>query len=168
MEPSRLSANPDMGRQAKDGATLMQRLTESILAVLGALLCIAGAIGFWQHAQRSSPYASVWPLPALVLIEWLLLGMVGAIAALAERQSARSVWTTIRWIVCGALFGLLIMGGFSIGPLVLLAALAFLCAAILTDHRYQRKVGAQVGLLTAGTVGNIGLLLTLIRLVHVS
>jgi hypothetical protein len=47
----------------------MQRLTEWILAVLGALLCVAGAIGFWQHAQRSSPNASVWPLPALVLLE---------------------------------------------------------------------------------------------------
>jgi hypothetical protein len=87
---------------------------------------------------------------------------------MADRQSARSVWTTTRWIVCGALFGLLILGGFSIGPVVLLAALAFLGAAILTDYRYQRTGGAQVGLLTAGTIGNIGLLLTLISLVHVS
>jgi hypothetical protein len=146
----------------------MQRLTESILAVLGALLCIAGAIGFWQHAQRSSPDASVWPLPALVLSEWLLLGIVGVIATVADRQSARSMCTTTRWIVCGALFGLAILGGFSIGPLVLLAALAFLGAAILTDHRYQRNAGVQVGLLTAGTLGNIGLLLTLISLVNVS
>jgi hypothetical protein len=129
----------------------MQRLTEWILAVLGALLCIAGAIGFWQQAQQSSPNASLWPLPALVLIEWLFLGIVGAIAALADRQSARSLWTATRWITCGALFGLLILGGFSIGPVVLLAALTFLGAAILADHRYQRTVGAQVGLLTAGT-----------------
>lgn len=145
----------------------MQRLTEWLLALLGALLCIAGATGFWQHAQRSWPNVSVWPLPALVLIEWLLLGIVGAVATVADRHSARSVWTSARWAVCGALFGLVILGGFSIGPLVLLAALAFLAAAILADHRYQRKVGVQVGLLTAGTVGNIGLLLTLITLVHV-
>jgi hypothetical protein len=146
---------------------VMQRLTEWILALLGALLCIGGASGFWQHEQLSSPNASVWPLPALVLIEWLLLGIVGAITTLADRRSAPSVWTTTRWTVCGALFGLLILGGFSIGPLVLLAALTFLGAAILADHRYQRKVRAQVGLLTAGTLGNIGLLLTLISLVHV-
>jgi hypothetical protein len=146
---------------------VMQRLTEWILAVLGALLCIAGAIGFWQHAQRSSPNASVWPLPALVLLEWLLLGIVGAIAAVADRQSVRSVWTITRWTVCGALFGLLILGGFSIGPLVLFAALAFLGAAIMADHRCQRNVGVQVGLLTAGTIGNIGLLLLLISFVQV-
>jgi hypothetical protein len=145
----------------------MQRVIEWLLALVGALLCIAGAIGFWQHAQRSSPNASVWPLPALVLLEWLLLGIVGAIAAVVDRQSARSVWTTTRWTVCGALFGLFILGGFSIGLLVLFAALAFLGATILADHRYQRNVGAQVGLLTAGTVGNIGLLLLLITLVQV-
>src|SRR3712207_2876907 len=102
---------------------LVQRLTEWILVVLGALICIAGAIGFWQHAQLSSPNGSLWPLPAVVLIEWLALGIVGAIATVADRQSTRSLWTTIRWIVCGALFGLVILGGFSIGPLVLLAAL---------------------------------------------
>jgi hypothetical protein len=145
----------------------MRRLTEWLLALLGALFCIAGAIGFWQHAQRSSPNASLWPLPALVLLEWLLLGIVGLIAAVADRRSLRSVWTTTRWTVCGALFGLLILGGFSIGPLVLFAALAFLGAAILADYRYQRNVGVQVGLLTAGTIGNIGLLLLLISLVQV-
>jgi len=144
----------------------MQRLTETMLAMLGAIICIAGATGFWQHAQLSSPNASVWPLPALVLLEWLLLGIIGAIATVADRQSGRSVWTTIRWTVCGALFGLFILGGFTIGPLVLLAALIFLGAAILADHRYQRKVGVQVGLLTAGTVGNIGLLLIVISLGH--
>src|SRR5215218_14499 len=145
----------------------MQRVTEWILALLGALICIAGATGFWQYAQRSWPTVSLWPLPVLVLIEWLLLGIVGGIATVADRQSARSVWTSTRWAVCGALFGLVILGGFSIGPVVVVAALAFLAAAILADHRYQRKVGVQVGLLTAGTVSNIAVLLTLITLVHV-
>jgi hypothetical protein len=145
----------------------MQRLTECTLVVLGVLVCIAGATGFWQYAQLSSPNASLWPLPALVLIEWMFLGIVGAIAAVADRQSARSVWTTTRWAVCGALFGLVILGIFSIGPLVLLAALTFLGATILADHRYQRNVGAQVGVLTAGTIGNVGLLLMLISLAHV-
>lgn len=144
----------------------MQRMTEWILVVLGALLCIVGATDFWQ-AQISSPAASIWPLPALVLIEWMLLGLVGAIAAIGDRRAARSWWTTIRWAVCGALFGLLIVGLFSIGPLVLFAALAFLGAVMLADHQYQRTVTVPVGVLTAGTVGNIGLLLTLISLAHI-
>src|SRR6185295_14330787 len=95
----------------RNGATVVWRLAEWILAMLGALVCIAGATGFWQHAQRSSPNTQVWPLPALILIEWLLLGIVGAVATVADGHSARSVWTTTRWTVCGALFGLLILGG---------------------------------------------------------
>ena len=143
----------------------MQRITEGILVVLGALLCIGGATSFWQ-AQLSSPTASLWPLPALVLIEWLLLGVVGVIAAIGDRQSDRSRWTTIRWVACGALFGLVILGVFSIGPLVLLAALTFLSAAIVADRRYQRNVHVRIAMLTVGTVGNVGLLITLISLAH--
>jgi len=144
----------------------MQAITEWILVVLGALLCILGATDFWQ-AQLASPAAAIWPLPALVLIEWMLLGLLGVIAAIGDRQAARSWWTTLRWAVCGALFGLLIVGIFSIGPLVLFAALAFLGAVMLADRQYQRSVPVPVGVLTAGTLGNVGFLLTLISLAHI-
>ena len=143
----------------------MQRLTEWTLIVLGTLLCIGGAASFWQY-QASSTVASLWPLPALVLIEWMLLGVVGAIAAVCDRRSEQSLWTNLRWAVCGALFGLLILGIFSIGPLVLFAALSFLGAALLAGRRHQRGLNAQLGVLTVGTVGNVGLLLTLISLAH--
>jgi uncharacterized membrane protein HdeD (DUF308 family) len=144
----------------------MRQITEATLVVLGTLLCSGGAASFWQF-QLSSPAASLWPLPVLVLIEWMLLGVVAAIAALGDRRSEQSVWTTIRWVVCGGLFGLLILGLFSIGLLVLFAALSFLAAALLAERRYQRNMKVPVGLLTAGTVGNLGLLLTLISLVHI-
>jgi uncharacterized membrane protein HdeD (DUF308 family) len=144
----------------------MQRMTESILVALGALLCLGGATGAWL-GQLSSPAASLWPLPALVLIEWVLLGALEVIAAIGDRLSERSRWSTLRWVICGALFGLLIMGLFSIGLLVLFAALAFLGALMLADRRYQRTKIIPLGMLTAGTLGNIGLLLTLISLAHV-
>jgi hypothetical protein len=166
METREPSASRGVVAQAKQGVMVTQRITEWILVVLGALLCIVGATGFWQ-AQLASPAASIWPLPALVLLEWMLLGLVGAIAAIGDRRAAPSWWTTIRWAVCGALFGLLILGVFSIGPLVLFAALAFLGAVMLTDRRYQRTVTVPVGVLTAGTVGNVAILLTLISLAHV-
>jgi hypothetical protein len=155
-----------MWTKANKAATLMRQITEWTLVVFGALLCVGGAASFWQ-SQLSSPDASLWPLPALVLLEWMLLGVMGTIAAFGDQRAERSLWTTIRWAVCGALFGLLILGLFSIGPLVLFAALSFLGAAMLTDHRYQRRVNAPLGVLTAGTVGNVGLLLTLISLAHV-
>jgi hypothetical protein len=69
----------------------------------------------------------------------------------------------MRWVACGALFGLLILGMFSIGPLVMFAALSFLGAAMLADRRYQRR-RSRLGMLTAGTVGNLALLLMLISL----
>jgi hypothetical protein len=166
METRERSLNTGPRIQTQKRATLMRQITEWILVVLGALLCIAGAASFWQ-SQLSLPDASLWPLPALVLLEWILLGAVGTIAAFGDQRSERSGWTNIRWAVCGALFGLLILGLFSIGPLVLLAALSFLGAAMLADRRYQRRMNAPLGVLTAGTVGNIGLLLTMISLAHV-
>jgi len=141
----------------------MQQIIEWTLVVLGALFCIGGATSFWQ-SQISSPSASLWPLPALVLIEWMLLGVVSVIAAFGDRRAEPSVWTSIRWLVCGALFGLLILGLFSIGPLVLPAGLSSLAATMLADRRYQRKVNTPLGILTAGTIGNVGLLLALISL----
>jgi hypothetical protein len=142
----------------------MRRMTEWILVVFGMLVCIAGAIGFWQ-AQLSSPSGSIRPLPALVLIEWMILGVVGAIAALGDRRSERTRWTAIRWMVCGALFGLLILGLFSIGPIVLLAALAFLGAARLAPSN-ECWMPVPVGVLTLSTIGNIGILSLLIGLAH--
>jgi uncharacterized membrane protein HdeD (DUF308 family) len=142
----------------------MQRILERSLVVAGALLCIGGAIGFWQ-AQLSSPTGALWPLPALVLIEWMLLGVVGAIAAFRDHQSDRSRWATLRWVICGGLFGLSILGVFSIGPLVLCAALTFLGAAMLADQRYHRRL-RRVGVLIAGTVGNMAVLLLLVGLAH--
>jgi len=44
----------------------MQRILEWSLVVAGALLCMGGAIGFWQ-AQLSSSAGTLWPLPTLVL-----------------------------------------------------------------------------------------------------
>jgi uncharacterized membrane protein HdeD (DUF308 family) len=153
--------------KGKNRAMAMQRMTEWILVVLGALLCIGGAIGVWK-AQLSSPAASLWPFPALVLIEWMLLGALGMIAAFGDRRSDPSRWTTVRWFICGALFGLLLLGVFSIGPLVLVAALAFLVAVMLAERERQHRVRVPLGILTAGTLGNVGLLLTLLSLAHVS
>jgi len=143
----------------------MQRLTESILVVLGALLCLGGAIGVWL-AQHSMPAASLWPLPALVLLEWMLLGILGMIAAFGDHRLKHSRWRSVRWLVCGALFGLLILGVFSIGPLVLLAALAFLAAVMLAEPEHKRSLTVPVGLLTAGTLGNVSLLLLLLSLAY--
>ena len=50
---------------------------------------------------------------------------------------------------------------------MLFAALAFLGAVMLADRQYQRNVTVPVGVLTAGTLGNVGFLLTLISLAHV-
>jgi hypothetical protein len=141
----------------------MQRIIEWSLVVIGALLCVVGASGFWQPEQFVSPAASLWPLPTLVLLEWMVLGIMGAIAAFGDQRDQGAGWATMRWVACGALFGLLILGMFSIGPLVMFAALSFLGAAMLADRRYQRR-RSRLGMLTAGTVGNLALLLMLISL----
>jgi len=56
----------------------MKRIIEWILAVIGAIMCIGGAASIWiAQAASNHPGFSLWPMPALVLIEIALLGIVG-------------------------------------------------------------------------------------------
>ena len=56
----------------------MKRMVEWILAGIAAIMCIGGAASIWiPQAASNPPGVSLWPLPALPLIEVALLGLAG-------------------------------------------------------------------------------------------
>jgi len=143
----------------------MKRIIEWVLAGIGAILCVGGAAITWlSQASSNSPNVSLWPLPALVLIEVAILGLAGFSGVVLDNQQQSSRWGRVMWIACGGLTALAIIGAFSVSVVVLLVvpALLFSGAAILADIRQHRNMLTDLGLFTISAVANLALIFALI------
>jgi hypothetical protein len=134
----------------------MRRLIEWGLAAIGAALCIGGAMVFGQGQS------TLWPMPALALIEMALLGLIGLLAIAIDDGAHTLRWGIVTWAVIGSLIALMLVGAWTIGPLLLIAVLAFATAAILADTRRNRKILSDVGVLIIGAASNAVVLLLFI------
>jgi len=145
----------------------MKRTIEWILAGIGAIMCIGGAASIWiPQAASNPPGISLWPMPALLLVEVAILGVVGFFGIALEPQQPSARWGFLVWIACGGLIALSIIGAMGVSVIVLLAvpALAFGGAAILADRRRGRKMLSDLGILAASGIANLGLLFGLIAI----
>ena len=128
-------------------------------------MCVGGAAITWlSQASPNSPYVSLWPLPALVLIEVAILGLAGFSGVVLDNQQQSSRWGRVRWIACGGLTALAIIGSFGVSVLALLAvpALLFGGAAILADIRQDQNMLTDLGIFTLSVVANLVLIFALI------
>ena len=145
----------------------MKRVIEWILAGLGAIMCIGGAASVWiPQAASNPPGFSLWPMPALVLNEVALLGVVGFLGIALEPQLLSTRWGFLVWIAGGGLLGLSVLGAMSVSAIVLIAApaLAFGGAAILADIRRKRKMVPDLGVLVVSGIANLGLIFAFITI----
>jgi hypothetical protein len=143
----------------------MKRIIELILAAIGAILCIGGAASIWiLQAETNPPGVSMWPMPALILTVIALLGVLGISGIIYDINLQASKWAMLTWIACGGLLGLGIFGGFAVSVLALLVlpALFFGGAAVLTDGRRKRKMLPDFGVLILSGIVSFGLLYTYI------
>lgn len=130
----------------------MRRVTEYVLAAIGAGVCIGGAMVFAQGQ------GVLWPMPALVLIETALLGLAGLITVGFDSGEHTSQWGIATWAVCGGLAAIMIIGAWTIGPLLLFAVVAFAIAALLADRRRGRNVLSNAWVGVVGAAANAVLL----------
>ena len=145
----------------------MNRAIEWGLASLGAILCIGGAALTWiTQAASNSPGISLWPMPALLLIEVALLGLAGFFGVVLEPEQPSPRWGSLIWIACGGLIALSAVGAMAVSVIVLLAvpSLAFGGAAFMADRRRGRKLLSGVRVLVVSGIVNLGLLLGLIAM----
>jgi hypothetical protein len=143
----------------------MNRTIEWILAGIGAVLCIGGAAFIWiPQAASNPPGISLWPMPAILLVEVAVLGLVGFFGIALESQQPSARWGFLVWIACGGLIALSVVGAMSVSVMVLFAlpALAFGGAAIVADRRRGRKPLSGLGVLAMSGIANLGLLFGLI------
>jgi hypothetical protein len=136
----------------------MSRLVGLVLISSGAAVCVAGSAAFWS-LQSSATTGSLWPLPALVLLDWGTLGFFGYITAPRGDAAQPDKAGHGSWAISGALLPLAAIGTLSIGPYVLLSALLFLAGAAWRAETQSGITRQDLGWLVGGIIGNLALLL---------
>jgi hypothetical protein len=106
-------------------------LGEKLLALLSAGVCLVITVYVWGVAGQQL----MWPLPALYLIEMLVLSAVAAVATLYEV----SIRWVLLWIAAGALLAFAVLAMFTIGIFYLPIAGLLAVTAILSTWRSRRS-----------------------------
>jgi len=117
------------------------RLLEWVLAYFGAAVCLA-VVTLFANQQLDD----LWPLPSLYFIEIALLGLLGVASRAGDTKPVGAAWGAVPWGVGGALLSFVILGGFSIGPFLVPAMLAFWLAGAAADLRQRRSLARHFGL----------------------
>ena len=139
----------------------MSRTISLTSAVLSTILA-SGAAGMVFIQQAGIPGSPVFPLPFLVLLEWALLSIAGAIyVSLAElRADGRQLQGA--WAIVGAYIPLILLSAASIGPIALVCAILLLAPTIFVTMRFGSPILRQLGILVIGAIVNLMMLFALI------
>jgi hypothetical protein len=142
-----------MSDTSKSTIQQISRLVESLLVIIGVIVCLGVA------AVIGSQQSPLWPVPGFYLIEFILISIIGAANQLVMANtfalSKAFRWLSskvIIWIIIGILLPFVVFGGFSIGLFVLPALLAFLLAGIISDWRSTSKIFVHIGIAVISAV----------------
>lgn len=127
-----------------------------IVAFYGALLTYS--------TQAQIPEASLWPLPGLVLVDWVFLALTGFIVTYFCFRQSSTKWLYAAWFITGTFIPLSILGALSIGSIVLITLLMFVVTTIFYTIRRGGKLLLIFGLLMLGSLCNLGVLSLLIAI----
>ena len=114
--------------------------------------------------QKQISTESLWPLPGLVLLLWILLASFGFISAYLCMIRISIKWQQALWAISGTFIPLMILGALSIGIAVFLVFILFIISAIILSVRQRAKWLKSLGFLLLGGVSNLILLLLIIAL----
>jgi hypothetical protein len=139
------------------------------LAFIGVMIAVVSSYIIISN-QVQVFKTQIWPLPGLVLTDWILLGLLGFLAPLLGLLSPSSSWAKINvnWFVSGSFLPLAVLGAFSIGPFVLISLLFVLVSAVIMTVLWKMKWLLNLGLLLLGAAANLVLLLIFITLGNLS
>jgi hypothetical protein len=128
-----------------------------VLSFLAAIVTFLGVISTYS-SQAQLPEVPLWPLPGLVLIDWLLVGVTGFLAVFFSLRRRTVWWHRITWLLTGAFIPLFILGALSIGTLVLMAFFLALISTFIITIRLRWKWLESTGYLLLGSIINLAIL----------
>jgi hypothetical protein len=137
----------------------MLRGVEWTFTLFGSAVCVWVAI-----FTASQQFNNLWPTPGLFLFEILLLAVVALTSRVVDVGPVKMDYGAISWMTGGVLLAFVILAGFSIGPSLFPAMLAFWLAAAAGDLRQHRSLLTHLALALVAAVFQgalIGLLLLL-------
>jgi len=123
------------------------RALEWVLSILGTVNCVWLANTIWRY-QLSMPDIisnQIWPLPALFLIEIVLLSTAAMFVVIMNHGTKPIRGASLPWISAGALAVFIILAGFSFGTGLIPATGAFLGAGIFSDIRQEQGILKHIG-----------------------
>ena len=107
---------------------------ERSLSIIGTVFCVAAVLFVgWILI----PYQPIWPLPALYLVELVMVCCLGTWDVWQLGNSKPIRQGLLVWLVIGILYAFVLMGIFSVGLLFLPTAVLFITAGFIS----ARKVG---------------------------
>jgi hypothetical protein len=133
------------------------RVGEWIAALIGAANCLVVPFLFIQPG-------GAFPFPALYLIEIALVGL-GVLYYVFARLQLDPRWDVVPWLAAGIMLAFVILGGFSIGPYLIPALIAYAGLGVLIEWETDGlSLVKNLGLLILAAVaqGTIMLLATLL------
>jgi len=139
------------------------RVLERILAVLGTAICLVVSAGLWLaiHAQQT-----IWPFPALYLLEMLAASGLGAWCLWNRPAGASGLRGILTWVAIGCQLGFVVLGVFSVGFAYLLPLGLLASATILSDRRLGRSPFLHLGVGLAAALAQAGLMLAVIQILY--
>jgi hypothetical protein len=123
------------------GATL--RVGQWLAALIGALNCVLVPALFAEQ--------NAFPLPGLYFIQIILVGL-GVLGIVAARPRKGLPWLAWPWAAAGVMLAFVVLGGFSIGPYLVPAFLAFVVTGVLVDLEGGGAMARHAGLLLVAAV----------------
>jgi hypothetical protein len=138
-----------------------------LIALIFAFLAVTlsflvAVITYISQAQIAE--VPLWPLPGLVLTDWILVGVMGFFATFIGLRKRSIVWQIIPWIFSGSYIPLIILGEFSIGFMVLITFLLSILSTIILAFRNRTSWLISFGGLMIGSIGNLAILMLIISL----
>ncbi|HEX9012253.1 MAG TPA: hypothetical protein VF813_02010 [Anaerolineaceae bacterium] len=110
-------------------------------------------------------HGDLWPAPGIYFIEIVLAGLAGFASRVMDTGGAvfplgsgRISPGAVTWAAAGMLLAFVVLGMFSIGPLLFPAMLAFGAAAALGDRRQGRALLPHLGLALAAALVQAGII----------
>ncbi len=118
---------------------------EWVAALIGAVNCVLVPAIFAQSQ------GDLFPFPGLYFVQLALVGVL-VLAFVVARSRPKTRWPALPWVAAGIMLAFVVLGGFSIGPFLIPAFLAFLVTGVLVDVQTGAALARHIGLLIVAVV----------------